>query len=266
MHQGRVRRSGEKNMPEINLQTYLTVLPMVFIAAIVDSICGGGGLISLPSYTLAGLDYDLAAGTNKFSAAFGTLSATVRYFKSGKLNLAPALCACVTTLPGSYLGTRLSMLLGNEVMTVVMLVMLPVAALAVLLRGRREIKPRPMTRFRLALCALVGFAVGVYDGFFGPGTGTFLIILFTWLCGMDMVSASGTAKPVNLASNIVSLITRVAAGQVVFPLALPAMCLSLAGGYIGALLAVRKGARLVRYVMIGVLALLMAKLVADMAF
>ena len=249
---------------EIDFQVLITVLPMVFIAAVVDSICGGGGLISLPSYTLAGLSYDVAAGTNKFSAMFGTLMATIRYFRSGKLMLAPALWASLLALPGSYLGTKLAMRLGSEVMTIVMICALPVVALTVLFRRNRDAQPKPMTKLRLMLCALAGFAVGVYDGFFGPGTGTFLIILFTWLGGMDMVTASGTSKPVNLASNIASLATRIAAGQVLFSLAIPAMCMSLLGGYIGAFLAVKRGAGLVRYVMLGVLALLMAKLVFDM--
>lgn len=248
---------------ELDLQMYLTVLPMVFIAAVVDSICGGGGLISLPSYTLAGLNYDLAAGTNKFSAMFGTLSATVRYIKSGKVLLAPALWASLMALPGSYIGTRLAMMLGSEIMTIVMICCMPVVALTVVFRGKKDVQPKPMNKVRLMLCALSGFAIGLYDGFFGPGTGTFLIILFTWLGGMDMVTASGTSKPVNLASNLASLITRIAAGQVLFGLALPAMCLSVAGGYIGAFLAVRKGARFVRYVMLGVLALLMIKLISD---
>lgn len=249
---------------EMTFQVYLTVLPMVFLAAVVDSICGGGGLISLPSYTLAGLNYDIASGTNKFSAMFGTLTATIRYFRDGKVMIKPALWASVLALPGSYIGTRLAMLLGSEIMTIVMLCCMPVVAIAVLFRGKKETEPKPMTRMRLMLCGLSGFAVGVYDGFFGPGTGTFLIILFTWLGGMDMVTASGTAKPVNLASNVASLIARIMAGQVLFSLAIPAMCMSVAGGYIGAFLAVRKGARFVRYVMMGVLALLMVKLITDM--
>ena len=155
------------------------------------------------------------------------------------------------------------MMLGSEIMTIVMICCMTVVALTVVFRGKKDVQPKPMNKVRLMLCALSGFAIGLYDGFFGPGTGTFLIILFTWLGGMDMVTASGTSKPVNLASNLASLITRSAAGQVLFGLALPAMCLSVAGGYIGAFLAVRKGARFVRYVMLGVLALLMIKLISD---
>lgn len=241
-------------------QVFLIVLPMVFLAAVVDSISGGGGLISLPAYTLAGLDYDLASGTNKCSAMFGTLVATVRYSRSGKLLWRPALWAAALALPGSYLGTKLAMWVGSEKMTVVMLCCLPLVALTVLIRKKGPETSRPMTRARMLGCALAGLVIGAYDGFFGPGTGTFLILLFSWVGGMDMVTASGTAKPVNLASNLMSLITRIAAGQVLIALAIPATCLSLAGGYLGAKLAVKKGAGLVRYVMLGVLALLMVSL------
>ena len=212
-------------------QVFLIVLPMVFLAAVVDSISGGGGLISLPAYTLAGLDYDLASGTNKCSAMFGTLVATVRYSRSGKLLWRPAIWAAALALPGSYLGTKLAMWVGSEKMTVVMLCCLPLVALTVLIRKKGPETSRPMTRARLLGCALAGLVIGAYDGFFGPGTG-----------------------------NCMSLITRIAAGQVLIALAIPATCLSLAGGYLGAKLAVKKGAGLVRYAMLGVLALLMVSL------
>lgn len=248
---------------QLDFKTYLIVLPMVFLAAVVDSISGGGGLISLPSYTLAGLNYDFAAGTNKFSAMFGTLMATIRYMRSGKLMVAPSLWAAALAIPGSYLGTKLAMWLGSETMTIVMIAVLPFVALAAIIKQKKQPVPKTITKKRLFYCAVIGFVMGAYDGFFGPGTGTFLIMLFTWVLGMDMVTASGSAKPVNLASNLSSLITRIAAGQVLFALAIPAMVLSVAGGYLGAHLAVRRGARLVRYVMLGVLALLMIKLITD---
>ncbi len=248
----------------LDWQVYALVLPMVFLAAIVDSIGGGGGLISLPAYTLAGLSYDDASGTNKFSAMFGSLAATVRYFRSGKLMVLPSLAAALMALPGSYLGTRLAMAIGNERMSLFMLFALPAVAVAVIFKKKTPTAPKPMTKPRLLACAGIGFVVGGYDGFFGPGTGTFLIILFTWVAGMDMVTAAGTAKPVNLASNLSSLITRIAAGQVLFALAIPAMFLSITGGYIGARLAVLRGARFIRYVMIFVILLIIVKLAIDL--
>lgn len=248
---------------EITWNMYLIVLPMVFLAALVDSISGGGGLISLPAYTMAGLSYDFASGNNKFSSTFGTLTATIRYYKSGKLMLKPALWAIVGALPGAYLGTRTAMVLGDAFMRVFMVFALPVLGAFVALHRKNDVQPRPMTRKSLMVCLLVGLAVGFYDGFFGPATGTFLILLFTYVTGMDMVTASATAKPVNLASNIASLITRIASGNVLFALAIPAMVCSIAGGAIGSKLALKKGAGLVRWVMLGVLALMTVKLAAE---
>ena len=242
---------------------YLIVLPMVFLAAVVDAIAGGGGLISLPAYTLSGLNYDFASGNNKFSSTFGTLTATIRYFRSGKLLVYPALVAAALAMPGSWLGTRAAMALGNRVMQGFMVIATPVVGALVLLKGNGPERSKPVTARQYPACALIGLVVGFYDGLFGPGTGTFLILLFTWVLGMDMVTASATSKPVNLASNIASLITRIAAGNVLFALAIPAMCCSVAGGWLGARLALTRGARFIRWVMLGVLALLTLRMAVD---
>lgn len=247
----------------ITLNMYLIVLPLVFLASAVDAIAGGGGLISLPAYTLAGLNYDYASGNNKFSALFGTLMATIRYGRSGRLLIAPALIAAATALPGSWLGTHAAMALGSRVMQIFMLFAIPAVGVLVLLERKEKEHSRPVTRRQYPLCALIGLAVGFYDGFFGPGTGTFLILLFTHALGMNMVTASATAKPVNLASNIASVITRVAAGNVLFALAVPATVFSALGGWLGARLALTKGARFIRGVMVAVLALLTVKLALE---
>ncbi len=249
---------------ELSARTYLIVLPLIFLASLVDSISGGGGLISLPAYSLAGLDYGLASGCNKFSSSAGTIMATIRYFRGGKILWKPALAAAVGALPGAWLGTELSMLLGTRVMSVFMICATPVVGVFVALKKDLSAKPKPVTRKTLAICLLTGFATGTYDGFFGPGTGTFLILLLTALTGMDMVTASATSKPVNLASNLSSLIARIAAGQVLFALAIPAMCFSMTGGWIGSKLAMTRGAKFIRFVMLGVLALLVARLIADL--
>ena len=248
---------------QVTLKMVLTVLPLVFLASAVDAIAGGGGLISLPAYTLAGLDYDYASGNNKFSSAFGTLMATIRYSRSGKILRAPALLAAALALPGSWLGTRAAMALGDRVMRGFMVFAIPIVGALVLVKGRGPETSRPVTRRQYPLCAAIGLCIGFYDGFFGPGAGTFLILLFTWLLGMDMVTASATSKPVNLASNVASLATRLAAGNVLFALAVPAMCCSVLGGWLGAKLALTRGARLIRLVMLGVLALLTVKLAAE---
>ena len=248
---------------QLTPRVYLIVLPLVFLAAVVDAIAGGGGLISLPAYTVAGLNYDFASGNNKFTSTFGTLMATIRYYRSGKLLKVPASIAAVMALPGSWLGTRAAMALGNRVMHVFMVFAIPVVGILVLVKGRSPEQSRPITRRQYPICAAIGLVIGFYDGFFGPGTGTFLILLFTMWLGMDMVTASATAKPVNLLSNIASLATRIAAGNVLYALAIPAVCLSIAGGWLGARLALTRGARFIRAVMLGVLALLTVRLIVE---
>jgi len=250
---------------EVTASMYLIVLPMVFLAALVDSISGGGGLISLPAYTMAGLNYDYTSGNNKFSSTFGTLMATIRYARDGKVCWLPALFAIIGALPGSWLGTRTAMWLGSDFMNVFMVFAIPVVGLFVVFNKKGDsASPRDMGRLQYAIFVAIGLAIGFYDGLFGPGTGTFLILLFTYITGMDMVSASATAKPVNLASNVISLATRIAAGNVLYPLAIPAMVLSMTGGWLGSRLALMKGAKLVRYVMLGVLALMTVKLALEM--
>ncbi len=248
---------------QITLSMYLIVLPLVFLAAAVDAIAGGGGLISLPAYTLAGLNYDFASGNNKFSSMFGCLMATIRYMKSGKLLAVPGFIAAAAALPGSWLGTRAAMALGSRAMQIFMVFAIPAVGVLVLLNRKEREESRPVTRRQYPLCALIGLTIGFYDGFFGPGAGTFLILLFTHVLGMDMVTASATAKPVNLSSNIASLATRIAAGNVIYALAFPAMACSVLGGWLGAKLALTKGARLIRAVMLVVLALLTVRLAME---
>ena len=248
---------------QVTLNMYLIVLPMIFLASAVDAIAGGGGLISLPAYTLAGLDYDFASGSNKFSSLFGTLMATIRYFRSGKILIGPALAAALAALPGAWLGTQTAMALGDRVMRIFMLFAIPVVGALVLFQKKGAETSRPVTRRQYPLCGLIGLAIGFYDGFFGPGAGTFLILLFTHLLGMDMVTASATAKPVNLFSNAASVVTRVAAGNVLYALAIPATVFSLAGGWLGAKLAVTRGVKLVRGMMLVVLALLTVRLAME---
>ena len=225
-----------------------------------DAIGGGGGLISLPAYYLAGLPPTLAAGTNKLSACFGTLVATVRFGRGHKLLLWPALLAVAGALPGAFVGAEILRAMDENTVRMIMLIGIPIMALVVAFKRDTPAKPREMTRKAYALCFLIGLGCGFYDGFFGPGAGTLMIMLFTWVAGMDMVTASGTAKPVNLASNLAALTSFLIGGDVLVRLAAPAIVCSIAGGWVGSKLALRVGARLIRYVMLGVLVLLVGKL------
>ncbi len=246
---------------EVTLQMYLIVLPLAFLAATMDAIAGGGGVISLPAYLTAGLPEVMASGSNKFSAMFGSLLATFRFIKSGRMPYAPALLAAAGALPGSYLGAELLSHVNEAWLRGFFLIALPAAALLLIFGRIGTGEPQPMTRKKLALCPAIGLAVGFYDGFFGPGTGTILILLFTWLLKMDVVSASGAAKMTNLASNVAAMVSLVNSGNVLFQLAVPAMVCSALGGYLGAKLALVVGVKLIRTVMVVVIGLILLRLV-----
>lgn len=248
---------------EVTLQMLLTVCPLVFLASFVDAIAGGGGLISLPAYLVAGLPPVTAAANNKFSSTFGTLLATYRFFRGGKVLWKPALCAVVGALPGALIGAEVLKHTPERFVYTFMLIAVPIVAVLMLVRKDKDPEPKPITTKTLIQCVGVGLACGLYDGFFGPGTGTFLILLLTWLIGMDMVSASGTAKPVNLASNVAALISFISSGYIVYRLAVPAMLCSVVGGYLGSSMALKKGAKLIRAMMFVVMALLIIKLVTE---
>lgn len=245
----------------VTLPMLLIVCPLVFLAGLIDSVAGGGGLISIPAYLAAGLPAHLAAGTNKLSAMIGTSAATVRFFRGGRIAVGCALCAAALALPGSYLGTVLLNRIDDAQVVRMMLVVIPVVAAVVLLR-RGELRSRfclPGWAL-LPVCAGIGLTIGFYDGLVGPGTGTFLILGFSLLAGMDAVTASGSAKVVNLASNIAAFATQCFAGHVLFALGLPAAAFCLLGNWVGARLALRGGERVIRRMLVLVLLLLLANM------
>lgn len=249
---------------EITWQMFLIVCPLAFLAGFVDSVAGGGGLISLPAYYLAGLPPVLAAGTNKLSACLGTVAASVRFIRGGWVQLTVALLAALGAFPGSWLGTTVLQLIPENVIRIMMIAAIPLVALVVLRKGKdkENVCKVPARWFRPA-SFLIGFAVGFYDGLVGPGTGTFLILFFTMLLGMEAVSASGTAKLVNLASNVASLTTLLFAGKVLIGLGIPVAAFAIAGNYLGAGMTIRKGTGFIRGMLMVVLVLLLAKMVLD---
>jgi len=243
---------------------FAIVCPLCFFAGFVDAIGGGGGLISLPAYYLAGLPPKLMAGTNKLSASIGAITATARYMRGGHILWRLALPAAALALPGSWLGTLLLNALPDRQILRMLVLVLPATAAVVLLR-RGSFKPLialPPAALP-AVCAATGLVIGFYDGLVGPATGTFLILLFTLFAGMDAVDASGTARVVNLASNLASLVTQLFSGHVVFALGLPAAVFSATGAALGARMAMRGGAKVIRAVMLGVLAVLLVTMASE---
>jgi len=241
----------------------LLVCGLVFLAGLVDSIAGGGGLISLPAYFAAGLPPHMALATNKFSSTCGTATTILPYWRSGAMRLKASLIAAAGAVAGSMAGARLALACTPETITGIMLVLVPTALGVFLLKDRlmrvhaHVVRERESTGPALA----IGLAVGTYDGFFGPGTGTFLTIAFTIVLGFSLLSAAAGARVANLASNAGSLAVFLLHGKVLFPLAFFAAAAGMAGNFIGARLAVRHGDRVIRPVIVAVMILLLAEVI-----
>ena len=249
------------------MEMLLVVCPLAFFAAFVDAIAGGGGLISLPAYFITGMPAHMAIASNKFSAAAGTAIATARFIKSGQLHMKTALKTAAFALIGSVIGAKLALFTSDYYLRIVMMVLLPCVAVFVLFNRRQmgdESRFEQLSRTRVFFGMLItGLMIGIYDGFFGPGTGTFLILAFTTVLGFDLKRACGNTKIVNLTTNVSALLVFIAAVQVYYAVAIPAMIFSILCNWIGSGLAIKKGAKFVRPVMIFVLCLLFIKMIYD---
>ncbi len=249
--------------------TLIIICPLVFLAGFVDSIAGGGGLISIPAYLFAGLPIHTAYGTNKFSACIGTVIAAINYFKNGKMNIRVATFGALAALPGSYLGTLLALYMSDTALQISLLVVLPLVAIFTLTHRRfgKHAHVISITKKKIIIYSLItGFSVGAYDGFFGPGTGMFLILIFAGLMHIDLVEGSGTAKVVNLASNLASAITYIIGGKVFFAIAIPAAICAIGGNFLGSKLAIKIGTSFVRPVIALVALSLCIKIIFDIFF
>ena len=252
-------------MPSVTLVTYLIVCPLVFLGGFVDAIAGGGGLISLPAYMIAGFPPHFAIGTNKLSAGMGTLVSTYRFGRSGNIPWKSAIPCVVMAVVGSATGARLALLVDANAFKIIMLVIIPVTAYYVFKTKNLDVEREPLsegsTIFRACLAALV---IGVYDGFYGPGTGTFLILLLTSFARFSLGNANGTAKAINLTTNITSLVVYLMNAKVMIPLGLVAGVFGIIGNYIGVSFFNEKGSKAVKPIMIVGLTLFFIRVITEL--
>lgn len=247
----------------LTLGTFLFVCPLLFLAGLVDAIGGGGGLISLPAYLIAGVPVHQAIATNKLSSTCGTTLATLRFIKNKLVNFKLAIPSVISAIIGSSIGARFSLMMEERLMEYILFAVLPIAAFIVL--NKKMFKDNPDAELKLDkktyITAIVAaLIIGMYDGFYGPGTGTFLIIAFTVFARMSVGCANAQAKVINLTTNITSLIIFIINGQVIFTLGIAAALSNMLGGYLGAGLVMKKGSAIVKPTIIFVLILLFLKI------
>ena len=233
-----------------------------FAAGVVDAIAGGGGLITLPALLAAGLPPQIALATNKGQASFGAVSSFTSFWLRDGIDRKRAPLGFLCGFAGSLAGAQVLLLVKPEPLKPVVLVLLILAAAFVAWpRKPSEGKPHDWAMIALAPVAL---SLGFYDGFFGPGVGSMLIVAFVLLFGDTLTRASGNAKVVNLASNLAALGLFAARGTVLWKIALPMAAANATGAFVGARLAIKRGDRFVRVVVLVVVGALVLKIGWDL--
>jgi len=238
-----------------------------FVAGLIDAVAGGGGLITLPVLLGLGLPPHLAIGTSKGQAVFGTSASAATFWRRGGIDRQRAPVAFISGLLGSAAGASAVLLVPPEPLRPLVLVLLIGAAAVVL--GRPYLQPRqPIAALSPRALpwafAAIGLGLGAYDGFFGPGTGSMLIIAFALVAGDSLTRASGNAKVVNLASNLAAVIVFAARGSIAWAIALPMGAATILGASVGARLALRRGDRFVRAVILVVVSAAVIKVAFDL--
>lgn len=228
-----------------------------------DAVVGGGGLLQLPAILMTGMPTVEAMATNKFSSVFGTTSAAVAYARSTKVDRQVAIPGAALAVLCAGLGAWAAASISAEVLRPAVMVVLLAVAAFVTLRPALGAVPVPHLRTRprvLAAVAAAGVVIAFYDGIMGPGTGTFLIIAFTTILGLDFVSASASAKIINIGTNVGALMVFGAQGHVNWALGLGMAVCNVAGAQFGARTALKRGASFVRIVLLCVVIAMVIRL------
>lgn len=226
----------------------------------IDAIAGGGGLLALPALLWAGLPPVQALATNKLQGSFGTMTASYRFLRNGEIDLVKLRIPILMTFIGSASGTLAVQRLGSELLEQVVPVLLIAFALYFLFSPRIGDQDAQHRISHGLFGLLAGFGLGFYDGFFGPGTGSFFAAAFVLLLGYNLRRATAGTKVLNFTSNIASLLFFALAGQVVWQVGLPMGIAQMAGAWVGSHLVIRHGSKLIRPLLVIVSLAISAKL------
>ena len=252
-------------MPDLLPHTLLLLFAAAFLAGFVDSIAGGGGLISIPAMLIAGIPPLMTLGTNKLQSQFGALSATIAYARRGHVDLKSQTPMAMMASLGGMLGAALATFVSAEALRMLMPVLLVVIAVYFAVKpnlsdidGRRRM---PAFVFGLTLVPLIG----LYDGIFGPGTGSFFMLAFVSLSGFGMLKATAHTKLLNLGSNVGAFLVFLASGAILWKIGLMMGLGQFLGAQVGSRFAMKSGAKIIKPLLIVSCLAMAIKLISDPA-
>ncbi|WP_392486581.1 TSUP family transporter [Haloimpatiens sp. FM7315] len=223
-----------------------------FLAAFVDSIAGGGGLISVPAYMLAGLPPSFVLGTNKFSSTTASFTSSIKFITSKKVNFKILKYLIPFTLVGAFIGVNTVLSIDENILNILVLVLILFIGIYSLFSKSLGFtnKFSGINKKNIILGIILAFSLGFYDGFFGPGTGSFLIFGFVKIFGYDFVNATGNSRILNFTSNIASLILFAIHKKIYYAFAIPVAFFMILGAHFGTKMALNKGSKLIKPIFI----------------
>ena len=246
---------------------YALLGSLVFLGGFVDSMAGGGGLITLPAYLQFGLPAARLLGTNKLSSSLGTAVAAFKFLKELDFKKGFLLPLVLFSAIGAFLGARTISLVSPALIRYLLIITLPPVALFIISRHRfgfADHSGKLSASVLMKRCLCIAFLISFYDGMLGPGTGTFLAVALTRFCGYDLLKATALSKLLNLISNIAALITFLVLGLVDIRLGLAMGAIGMGGNYLGSHIALKKGGWIIRPMLFIISISLLIKIVFDM--
>lgn len=250
----------------LSVQSLLCCLAF-FFAGIIDAVCGGGGLITIPTMLAVGIPVHFITGTNQCSAWLGSGVAAYDYMKSGNIHLKSALITLPFSLLGSFLGAKLNLLVPEQYLKVFMIISVPLISILIFSNkrlGEIDSIDEKSDLFIILWSSVLGFVLGGYQGFYGPGGGLLFMLAYAAFLKLSLVRATGNTRFVVAISSITSVLTYAVSGTVIWNLALAATVFYIFGSHLGATIAIKNGAKVIRPMMFCVIALLFSKLVSDL--
>ena len=236
---------------DISINWILIFMLTGFIAGYIDSIAGGGGMITVPMLLFSGIPPIFVLGTNKMQSVVGALMATIKYAMSKKISWKIVSIAIIPCLIASYLGSQVVMYLSDEVIQWAILISIPIALLALLKKSTIVNKEKPELSKKSIILSTA--PIGFYDGLIGPGTGTYLTISMKKFLNLDYLTSTASTKPLNFATNFGSVLAFFFAAKILWLAAIPMGLANMAGSYVGSHYAIKGGEEFIKKVLIFVL-------------
>lgn len=247
----------------MDLATLALVCLAALAAGFVDSIAGGGGLLALPALLLAGLDPVAALATNKLQGTFGTASATFAYWRKGHVDVKASWKAVAATFVAAMLGVAAIHLAPTNLLKAILPVVLIWIALYFAFAPRLGAEAKPAKLSQTAMNFAVLPAIGFYDGIFGPGTGSFFLLALVTLAGSSLIAAAGKTRLLNFTSNIAALLAFAFTGKIIWMVGMSMGVAQVIGAQLGAHVAMKNGARIIRPLLVLVCCAVAVKLLLD---